>query len=98
MSKNSYSHKTINGMKKTVHRHVMEEHLGRQLEQDEHVYHINGDSKDNRVENLVVVKKTYNRPFKERKILRFQLLKEEIEELKKRLKNLEEEVSNGRHP
>ena len=59
MSDNSYFHKTIKGIKKTVHRHVMEEHLGRLLESHEHVYHMNGDSKDNRIENLVVIVKKY---------------------------------------
>ena len=57
MSKNKYPHKTINGVKKRLHRHLMEEHLGRLLEPNEHVYHLNGDSKDNRIENLVIIKK-----------------------------------------
>lgn len=57
MSKNSYPHKTINGVKKRLHRHIMEEHLGRMLEPNEHVYHLNGDSKDNSLDNLVVIKK-----------------------------------------
>jgi len=57
MSKNFYQHKTINGMKKRIHRHIMEEHLGRLLEPNEHVYHVNGDSKDNRIENLIVIVK-----------------------------------------
>lgn len=61
MSKNFYPHKTIKGVKKTVHRHVMEEHLGRALEPHEHVYHINGDSRDNRIENLIVITKNYKK-------------------------------------
>ena len=35
----------------------MEEHLGRLLENCEHVYHLNGDPKDNRIENLIIIKK-----------------------------------------
>ena len=59
MSDNTYAYQTINGMKKRVHRHVMEEYLGRELEFNEHVYHINGDPRDNNVENLIVIKKKH---------------------------------------
>ena len=57
MSDSKYIHKTVNGKKTRIHRHIMEEHLGRDLEKDEHVYHLNGNSLDNSIENLIVIKK-----------------------------------------
>jgi hypothetical protein len=38
------------------HRVLMEAHLGRQLETDEHVHHINGDRQNNRLGNLIVLR------------------------------------------
>lgn len=38
------------------HRLIMEEYLGRKLEENEIVHHINEDKKDNRIENLEVMK------------------------------------------
>ena len=57
MSKYVYPHKTINGKKKRIHRHVMEQSIGRELASHEHVYHINADPSDNRIENLIVILK-----------------------------------------
>lgn len=61
MSKNKYLFKTINGKKQGIHRHIMEEYLDRSLEKHEHVYHVNGNSKDNRIENLIIIKKKHNK-------------------------------------
>lgn len=52
-----YSYKTVNGVKKRLHRHIMQEHLKRELLPNEHVYHINGNSLDNSIENLIIIKK-----------------------------------------
>ncbi len=61
MSENRYTHKTIRGKKQPLHRHIMEDHLGRELESNEHVYHLDGDPSNNKLENLAVITKKYRK-------------------------------------
>ena len=50
--KTNYKAIKRNGVKRDVHRAVMEEHIGRKLGRYEVVHHINGNIHDNRLENL----------------------------------------------
>lgn len=45
----------VNGKRIDEHRHVMQLHLGRQLDKNEVVRHRNGDTRDNRIENLYLI-------------------------------------------
>jgi len=51
----TYKTMTVDGKQVRVHRYLMEQHLSRKLASWEHVHHINGDSHDNRLENLTVL-------------------------------------------
>jgi DNA-directed RNA polymerase subunit RPC12/RpoP len=42
---------------KRLHRHLMEEFIGRKLETSEHVHHIDGNKKNNKLENLIILNK-----------------------------------------
>jgi len=50
-----YRQININGDFVAEHRYLMEQKLNRKLTNDELVHHINGDSSDNRIENLRIV-------------------------------------------
>lgn len=47
-----YLGKRRNGIKRDVHRITMEEHVGRALDRSEVVHHIDGNIRNNRLENL----------------------------------------------
>ena len=50
--KSRYQAKKINGITRAEHRLIMEEYLNRDLDSNEWIHHINGDTHDNRIENL----------------------------------------------
>jgi hypothetical protein len=53
---NKYKVVKRNGKTRGAHRVIMEETLGRTLQHDEVVHHINGDRSDNRIENLELMR------------------------------------------
>lgn len=52
---NSYKTVQVNKKQVRLHRHLMENHLGRKLDVNELIHHINGDIFDNSIENLEIV-------------------------------------------
>lgn len=65
-----YRKMRVNGKQVNVHRYVMEQILGRPLEKNEQVHHINGDRYDNRPENLQLVTPKEHRAFHPMKFLK----------------------------
>ena len=62
-----YKRTTYNGKPIDEHRKVMEIYLGRKLESWEIVHHINGNKRDNRIENLrVMTQNEHNKLHKEK--------------------------------
>lgn len=47
--------KTLDGRRIRTHRYVMEQHLARPLESWEHVHHIDGNTYNNQINNLVIL-------------------------------------------
>lgn len=58
--KNKYKWGYCEGKKRTIHRMLMEEKLGRKLELWEHVYFLDSDPKNLNIDNLILIKKKWN--------------------------------------
>lgn len=55
MKKMKYKQIVVDGKVVYEHRYIMEQHLGRKLGRYEYVHHINENTRDNRIENLVIM-------------------------------------------
>ena len=48
----------VDGVKHDEHRYLMEQHVGRKLNSNELVHHLNENSRDNRIENLTIMSRS----------------------------------------
>lgn len=46
---------TVNGRQIREHRYIMQQYIGRKLEKWEHVHHIDGNSMNNKITNLIIL-------------------------------------------
>lgn len=83
--KNGYRGLTVRGKMIWEHRHVMEKILGRKLNDDEVVHHINGIKNDNNPNNLIVYNRSEHSKKHKEIFHEYLKLKKENEELKKQL-------------
>lgn len=56
LNRDGYVRVSFEGRRVLLHRLRMEHRVGRPLQDDEHVHHIDGDRLNNRIENLIIIK------------------------------------------
>ena len=57
LDEKGYERRNINGKMRRIHKIILENKIGRKLENNEVTHHINGIKTDNRLENLIVMLK-----------------------------------------